>query len=533
VTNPAAIASVDVAPPAPAPAPGVTDQRPSVLRNMAHMLSSQAATWALATVAHVLSARFLGPEAVGQLRFAFSLWLIAQVFITLGTSTYLTLEMARDVDRGASLVGPILLLRIAAFGVATAAIGVYALAVGADSETVLLLAVVGSTILLMTLADTYGAALIGLEQMAYPALAGVLSKAAYTVALVALLLAGGGVVGVAAMTTFNAALGLLLLRHFYRRFGRASFAFPVSALPSIVRGSSGFLAAGAIVVVYLQIDTIVIATLVDEQTLGWYTTADLVAGSMLFVPTIMMATLFPVIGRLHSADEAAGADVVRRAFSALFPTGVAIGFGTIVVAEPICLLLFGEAYRESGAVLAVLGLMMPLIFATMMMATVAMATGRQRFWNTLMASAVVLTVVLDIILVPLMDRIAGNGAIGGAISYVITEALMLGFGMWKIVPITHSAASLARIGKSLLAGVAMVAAAWPLRDEILIVPALVGATVFAGAIVALGVLTDDERAMIRQLAGRMGIGRTQLAGAGVVVAPDEDEHMPVVENPGG
>jgi O-antigen/teichoic acid export membrane protein len=498
--------------------------RPSVLRNMAHMMSSQVVTWVLGTVAHVLTARHLGPEGVGQLRLAFSLWLIAQVFMTLGTSIYLTLEMARDRDHAAALVGPILRLRVGAFLAASLVIASYALIAGYGAEMALLLAVVGSTILVMTLGDTFSAALVGLEQMAYPAITTVISKFAYTAVLVGILLLGGGVVTVAAATTFNAVLSLVLLHHFYRRFCGLSFRSPPGAsLGRIVRASSGFLLAGAIVVVYLQVDILTIAFLVNEETLGWYSTADHLAGSLLFLPSILMATLFPVIGRLHSVDESAKLEVVQRAFSALFVAGVAIGFGTIVVAEPICVLLFGESFRQSGAVLAVLGLMMPFIFCTMMVATVAMATGRQRFWNTIMIVAVIMSIGLDIILVPLMHRVAANGAIGGAISYVITEAFMLAVGVWKIVPSIRSRESLGRITKSLVAGFMMVAAAWPFRDMFLLYPIAVGSAVFVASAVGLGVLSVEERELatrlVRRLTGRDEASRSE----GQAVATDHPQ----------
>ena len=482
-----------------------------MLRNMAHMMSSQVVSWILGTVGQIAAARFLGPEGVGQLRLAFSLWMIAQIFIALGTSMYLTLEMARDRERGSALVGPILLLRMAAFVVASVLMAVYGIVAGVGPQMAAVLAIVGSTTLLLTLSDTLSAALVGLEQMAYPAIASIVSKTVYTAVMVAVLLLGGGVIGVAAATTLNAALMFGLLWYFLRRFSPISFGRPSSGYGSIVRSSTGFLAAGAIIVVYLQVDTVVIALLVDEETLGWYGTADVLASSMLFVPTIMMATLFPVIGRLHSVDTSAAADVIRRAFSALFLVGVGIGFGTIVVAEPVAVLLFGEEFRESGEVLAVLGLMMPLIFATIMVGTVAMATGRQRLWNTVMLVAIVMSIGLDLVFVPWMDRVASNGAIGGAMSYVVTEAFMLVVGIWRIAPSAFAGPSRLRIMKIVLAGAAMVAAAWPFRDTFILVPVLVGAVVFIVAVSMLGVLTEDERVMARRLAARVGIRSAGLS----------------------
>ena len=480
----------------------VHDVRPSVLRNMAHMMSSQAVSWILGTVAQIVQPRFLGPEGLGQLRLAFSLWMIAQVFASLGTSMYLTLEMARDRQRGAALVGPVLLLRLGAFSVASVVMAAYAMLAGFGGQMMVVLAIAGSTMLVTTIADTFAAALVGLERMKYPAISFVAGKAVYTVVMVTVLLAGGGVVGVAATTIVNATLVLVLMAHFYRRFGTITWARPAGGYGLIVRSSSGFLAAGAIIIVYLQVDTVVISILVDERTLGWYATADVLASSMMFVPTIMMATLFPVIGRLHAADVAATADLVRRVFSALFLAGVAVGFGLFVVAEPLSVLLFGEEFRETGPVLGIMGLTMPLLFGTLALGTVAMATGRQRFWNTLMLAAIGMSIGLDVVLVPLMVRLADNGAIGGAMSYMVTEAFMLGVGLACLAPLTFAGASLMRIVKILGVGAVMVLTVWPMRDAFILVPVVVGAAVFVGGVLALGVLTPEERQMSRRLLAR-------------------------------
>jgi O-antigen/teichoic acid export membrane protein len=508
----------------------IGDDRPSILRNMAHLMSSQIVSWVLGTVAQIIQPRFLGPEGLGQLRLAFSVWLIAQVFITLGTSTYLTLEFARDRQRGASLVGPIANLRVVAFLAASALIAVYLVATGADGMTWALFGVVGSTMLLGTLGDTLASALNGMEQMGYPALAGAVSKFVYTLVMVAVLLIGGGAIGVAATTTLNVALSLVLLWHYYRKFARVSFRQSAIGYGEILRSSLPFVLGGAIIVLYLQVDTIMISELVDERTLGWYGTADVLASSLLFIPAIIMATLFPVIGRLHEHDSDASASIVRRAFSFLFLTGVAIGFGTFIVAEPFMVWLYGEPFRESGDVLGVFGISMPLLFATMMLGTVAMATGRQRFWNWLMAIALVMSVGLDFVLVPWTRDVANNGALGGAMAYVVTELFMVIIGVWRLAPETFRGDSLIRLLKILTAGGLMVVAAWPLNALFLPVPIAVGTVVFIGAIHVFGILTDDERDMVRRLAARVGIGGTH---PGEPDAPTAAEVAPVSTESGG
>jgi O-antigen/teichoic acid export membrane protein len=486
-------------------------ERETVGRNLANVLSSQVVSFALGLVIQIVQPRFVGPEGIGRVQLAFAIWSIAIVFVTFGTSSYLTLEMARDRDRGRALVGPIMLGRLVLFVVASCFVGAYAVAVGYDTEVLWLLAIAGVTMLFSTIAEGLSAAFVGMEQLRYPSLAVIVAKTAYTIVMVVVLAAGGGVYGLALTTIFQSLLTLALLRMWYGRRGPITLARPPGGYRALARASSGFLVAGAVIVIYTQIDMVAMSLLIDGDALGWYTVSDVLMSSMLFVPSVLMSVLFPLIGRLHVEDRAAVDDVMRRALSTLALAGVALGFGATVVAEPLCVLLYGEDFRKAGDVLAVLGIAAPFMFLTMMIGTLAQATGRKRFWTTLMAAAIVLSIGFDIVFVPLMDRVADNGAIGGALGYVATESLMVVIGVWKLAPGAWDRASAWRVGKIAVAGLSMVGLTWPLRDLFLAIPIAVGATVFVGAVVVLKILTPDEKHLLSRVAGKLPGGRVLVA----------------------
>jgi len=497
----------------PTPPEGEPDRRASIGRNLLDMMSSQVVTFLLGFVAQVVQPRYVGPDGIGQVQLAFSIWLIAQTLITLGTGSYLTLVMAQDPARGRALVGPVLLLRMALFVVASIGVAIFASNVGYSNEIKILLVIAGSTMLIMALADTYTSAFFGLEQMRYPARITIFAKLLYTIVMVAVLVLGGGVYGLALTTTINAVLTVTLLAFFYRRYGRISWKRPPDGYRGLVTASFGFMVAGAVVVIYLQIDMITMSLLVDETALGWYTVADVLMSSLLFIPTILISVLFPVIGRVHHEGAAESAELVRRSLSALTLTGVAIGFGAFIVAEPFCALLYGEDFRQAGQVLAVFGIALPFIFATMMLGTVALATGHKRFWTTLMVVGIVVSICFNIVVVPLMDERYGNGGIGGALGYIVTEAMMVIVGIRRMAPTAVDRRSMFRLTKIVASGFVMIAVAYPLRERFLLVPIGVGAVVFCASILLMRVLTDDERALLRRVGDRLPVVGSRLGGS--------------------
>lgn len=481
-------------------------ERSSLGQNLAYMFSSQVATWSLAFALAIIAPRYLGPEAVGQLRLATSLWMITGVFVGLGTARYLVLNIARYRGRSAGLLGPVIVLRLIVFLLATAGFAIYIGVGDVSSELTWLIVLVGLATLFQTLSDALGSAFIGLERMSTPAFANVVGRVLGAVVSIAVLLLGGDVIAVAAASALGSAVSTIVLYRSVRKILTLSFRGWSGHASTIVRGSVGFMVASAALICYQQIDTIVIAALVDREALGWYGTADVLFGTLLFPITILMGSFFPVLGRLFTEDPDELEALVIRTFRSLLVVAIPLGLGTMVVAPQLSVLVLGEEFRETGEVLVVLGPVLILTFGTIMFGSLAQASGRQRFWSLVMIGATLLTIPLDLVFVPWSDSTYANGAIGGAMAYLVTEALMSAVGLWKIAPYLVSRATAWRVGRNLLAGLLMVGASYPFRDRFLAIPVLVAVVVYFVAILALRIVTDDERAMVAQVLAKVGIG---------------------------
>ena len=486
----------------------VTVPRSSIGRNIGALLASQMTTWVLATLLAIVQPRFLGPSAQGELRLAFSLWTIAQVLIGLGTGLFLTLEIARDRLRGLVFLGPVIILRVLSFVAASFVLAIYVVATGSDGEFVAIMAVFGLATLFSTINDALIAVFVGLERMAVLAKASIIAKVAGTTVAIGVLLAGGDALSVVVVSAGANLLALLILVLAFRQVATVTFRGWRALSRRILGASSAFLLAGIVLTTYQQVDTVIMSALVDRDALGWYSAADTLFGSLLFLPTIVMSSIFPVLGRLMQENPAGVTPLVRRASSLLVMVGVPIGLGTVVVAIPLAPVLYGDEFAPTGQVLTVLGAVLLFTFGTVVFGMVALATGRQRFWNTIMILAIAISIPLDLLFVPWADRTYGNGAIGGAMSYFVTEGLLFALGLWKIAPFLVERVFMWRFVRVLLAGGLMFAASWPLRDLPLVVPIIVGAVSYVLALVALRVPEKEDWERLRGLVTR---DRTRIA----------------------
>lgn len=484
----------------PPPAHGRT-----VGRNIGALMSSQVITWVLAMVVYWIVPRFLGPDAFGRLRLAGSVWAIAMVLCMFGTSTFLTVEIAKQPQTARSLLSAVLRFRFWLYLLAWPAIGVVLLVGSYDRRTVEVMVIAGVATGFMLASSTYESGLHGLQEMGATARVHIAAKIFVTAGTVLVVVAGGGLIPVALVSAGGTLLAAVML-------GRAARQRTQPGEPTAMVGralaivAAPFLLTEATRVVYQQIDTVIISLIADAEDVGYYATADTLFGSLLFVPVVVTTAMFPAIAELHHRAPLEVDALLRRAFNTLLLCSIPIGLGTIVVAPSFIRLVYGDGFADAAPVLGVFGVVIILSGQTILFGRFALATGRVKLWATVMVVVTVLSVPLDMILVPWTDRRFDNAAIGGALAFVVTEAILVTFGSWKVASGLYNRFTILRILRCGLAGAAMVLASWPFRDLLFVVPGAIAVITYAVVVVAIGTLTTQERDLVGRATAKLGAG---------------------------
>jgi O-antigen/teichoic acid export membrane protein len=234
---------------------------------------------------------------------------------------------------------------------------------------------------------------------------------------------------------------------------------------------------------------------------GWYGAADQLFGTLLFVPTVFMTAVFPALSRLHAGASGDLSRLMSRSFDLLLLISVPIGLGVALIANALVVLLFGDAFAQSGPILAVMGLVLILTYQNMLLGQFVISTDRQNVWTWVMAAAVALSIPLDLLLVPFFQRQFGNGAIGGAVAFIFTEAGMLLVGLRYLPPGALGRQNGIAALRVLLAGMVMLAATWWMRSWaygwLLVYPILLGAVVYVAAVLLLRVVPAEDYRLLR------------------------------------
>jgi O-antigen/teichoic acid export membrane protein len=470
----------------------------TVAKNASWLMTSQLLTWGMALLLTMFLPRYLGAEGVGKYYLAGSLWAIVSTFAGFGMSILLIKEIARKPEKMDELFGTSLVLRTLLFCVAAIGMTIYVNWAGYSSTTVHVIAIIGLATLITLYASSIEAILSGLERMEFISISTIIVKAIVTVCYILLLLLGYDVIVIAGVSVAGSLIYLFLLLFFINKAHPIRISFDRTTAYWMLKTSFPYFCVYIFLALYQQVDTVIISLLVNEETIGWYAVAKQLFGTLLFVPTVFVTAAFPAMARMHTeASESAGM-LMSKGFDLLLLLSIPVGLGIAAIAGPLVALLFGAGFAQSGPVLAILGVVLIFTYQNMLLGQYYISIDKQRFWTWIMAAATIATIALDLILIPWCAQVLGNGAIGGAIAFVVTELGMLIIGIIYLPKGTFGRDKVWRTMRIVFAGLLMAMTAWIMRDYFIAVPVAVGAAVYLLCILLFRVIPAEDWMLIRR-----------------------------------
>jgi O-antigen/teichoic acid export membrane protein len=220
------------------------------------------------------------------------------------------------------------------------------------------------------------------------------------------------------------------------------------------------------------------------------------------VPTIFISALFPALSRTYAQGSNAFGKIAGKGLDLMLLCSVPIGLGLFVIANPLVLLLLGETYAPSGPITAAMGIALIVTYQTSVLGQFLVATDRLSTWMVVMAAGIVATIGLDLILIPWCELWLHNGAIGGALSYIIVETLMVVAGYALIPKESIGWRNLWFAVRVFGAGLVMTVVTWPFRDQFILIPIAIGAIIYVGLIAAMRVVAPEDIRLLSEIAQR-------------------------------
>ena len=463
---------------------------------------SQIFTWAMSAIMAFVLPRYFGAEAAGQLHIGLSLWAIVGLIVGFGTDMVITRTVARHPDQLNELVGSGMMLRFFFHIVGFAGLILYTILAGYSNRVLTVVVTYGISNWIMQLGTMCQAALYGLENMKPISRIAIIVKTVRTIIILTLIALGLRFEQVILTSIVGSTLFLILqwraLRRSYPFFPRPRF----TVAAALVKESYPILLNRLARNLYVQLDIIIISLFVSELVVGWYAVADILFGTLLFLPNVIGTAVFPAISRMYTDDPDAAKKFTRRSFNLLLVAAVPLGLGISAIATPLITLVYGNDFVEAGIVLAIFGIVVVFTSLNTLLSQQLVAMNRERALTRLMILAIMITIPLDLALIPWTQSQYGNGAIGGALAYIVTESVIT-FGAILILPKgTFTRKSIWLGARAIAAGIIMFAVVTQVDDLFILIPIAIGAFVYAIFAYFFKLVSAEDQALFSQVIRR-------------------------------
>jgi O-antigen/teichoic acid export membrane protein len=508
--TPAPLAPTELPPEEPAPVVllpepqvGPTSGTPATLgRNLSALATGQLITWTMTLLWTLVVPRALGPAGMGLIVTAWSITGILGIVLGLGTRNYLVREMVVDRQAAPRLLGTAIVLRIALAPLFVGAVVLYAtfFTHGHEARLVLYLAA-GATILTL-IAEPMLAGFQAIQRMEYLAYSDVINKSAQGIFGILLVVIGFRAVGITAGWMVVAALVLVLNTVWLAPHLRLELRTSLAALVAMVKNSMAYWAFGLFFMVYLWIDAAMLSAMTRPEVVGWYGVPTKLFQSLMFLPVVVSTAWLPKLVEAFGEGPHRLREAARRPLELVVVLSLPICAATAIVARPLIDVLYGSRYAHSVPVLVILGLCIPPMYLNIMLSQVLVAAKRQATWTWAMAGATVVNPLLNLVLITVTQHRYHNGAIGAALSLLLTELLIVTFGFVLVGREIFERSAFRRSLGAAIAAAAMWGAAYGTSGLGIVLSFGIGLTAFVFVAAIFRVARPEDVAKIRSVISR-------------------------------
>jgi O-antigen/teichoic acid export membrane protein len=472
-----------------------------VIRGSAIRIGGYVAGSALSVVSAALLTRHLGPGDFGRYGAVFALVTIVGAITDAGMTTLGVREFAvrgsRERDR---LMRELLGLRLAITGAGIGVAVLFTIVVGYDHAMVAGTALAGAGLLLSVVATTLTVPLQAMLALGRVSALDLLRQVATTAALVALVLAGAGIVPLLAVPIPVGLLVAFATGVLVRRQVSLRVRIDLRAWRGLLAETASFALATAIGTLYVYMAIVVLSIVSSDAETGYFNASFRIFTVVVAIAGLIVTSAFPVLARAARDDEARMAYATQRLFDVAVLAGAFFALATVVGARVGIQIVAGlPGFEGAVGVLRVQGLAM---LASFVLAPWGFALiSLRRHTTLLVANAIALTASLILTLALAPD----HGALGAAWATLAGEtalATVYGVGLVRHRPALRPRCRVAlwALGAALL-GLAVGMLTPGVSDTLATLLAL---AVYVAVVVASGAVPIELRDAVRQLRARAG-----------------------------
>ncbi len=468
-----------------------TAQGREIASNIAVQLVGRAVMMLISLVTVSLTARTLDPGGFGVFNAMSAYVGLFTVVTDLGFTTASLQRMTADPDRESEWLGAMAGIRgVLSIGCAIAcALSIPLLLT--NSHDGHLVGLITTTALVVTVPNALMTVFQARMRSGLALAFSLLSSVLWLGETVVLALMHGSVVAFTAANSANLVLIAVLEVRITGRYAQIDWRAGRAHWRTLAKVALPLGIASLLITVYYQIDSVLLLQIAGPHETGIYSAAYRFLAPLLFVPTAIMSSFFPVLSAIHVDDMARVRRLVQVCAETMAVIGVPFLAGAVALSGPLVSLLYGAGYARSAAVLPIL----MIAFVSICFGSLAgyMAPILHLQWRLAAYSGAgaVANVILNLLLIP------RYGAFGSAWATVATEVLTMTLMLSTSLRALRLRIGLSKLLRTVIVGAAMTGVMISTKPLGLFGAGLLGVLVYGSGLFALRVFSWAELRALR------------------------------------
>lgn len=366
-----------------------------------------------------LIARFYGKDIFGQFSIAQTFAAIFVLFADFGLDMLLTTEIPKDLKRARELFQRYFSIKL--FLTIVAFIVMIAIAVSGkfDSQVNQLIIIFSFYAAFTTLSNFLYALFKGFEQLGYETRVAFFVNFFTLILILTLIFLEKDIITISLSFVGMRFLGFIVAIYYAHKLlpditFRPSFKDVRKILDHVVVFGL-FLVFGNL---YFQLDTILIAYLLDTESVGIYQAVFKLIVLPLIIPEIFVGSILPALARLYSSEIEKWDKIGFSLYKLLVYISIPISITLFVYPDQIILLIYGVEYIEAVPILRVFSIIVLVRFFAETYGLMLTSSLRQKMRMYVVLGATVFNLVLNLLLIPQI------GIVGAVITALLTNLLV-------------------------------------------------------------------------------------------------------------
>ncbi len=322
-----------------------------IIENTGWMIGEKTISFLVVLVVSPLCAKFLGPSQYGLIEYSRSIVSVFAIISTLGINSVLVKEIISSQENVGVYLGTSLRMRLLAAVIFWISAVVVAWILDEGTLVLVKVTVILGMSMVFQVYEVFMCWFQGMMQMKYVSVVAVLAKGAMVFVQILLLIRKSSLYFFSAASVGEGLFLLIGLGCIFNKKCRTFLSYSTDYAYELIKKSIHFMISSLAVVIYMQIDRIMIGKMMGEYDVGIYSVAVVWASAWVFVPTAVINSLQPLIfqEKSHSNDGIKYHKAIKRMFLSVTLLSAFIACVLSWIGKYLIMILYGNAYK--GAII--------------------------------------------------------------------------------------------------------------------------------------------------------------------------------------